>query len=79
MSAWGPGEWTLFFTAVCTVIGTLTTSIIAIINAAKANKSAIEAKDRAAKAEGKSEATLHQAQSTADRVVDLAHKMESPK
>lgn len=77
-ASWGPAEWILIFGALGTLIGTLTTAIIAVLNAAKASKAASDAQAQASHATGVAEATRSQAQSTSDRVVDLATKMEPP-
>ena len=50
MRNWQPSEWSVFLGAVGLLLGTLTTSVIAIIHAARAKADAAEAKNAAARA-----------------------------
>lgn len=79
MSEWSPAEWSIFFVAVGVLAGTLTTSIISIINAAKAVKRAESASTQAVVAEAKAEDAKQHSIRNTDRIVDVAAKMEPPK
>lgn len=77
-SQWGVVEWTAAAGLITTFVGTLTASIIAIINASKAGGKAIEATTKAESAQRQADTNAHAIIATNQTVTSMARDITPP-